>query len=69
MQNAPAGMTFPTDLRGATIVISVEPFPDNSPLPFTLKPLAHMVPVTAMTHTTIPMGTGPVATISGSVTR
>lgn len=69
LQNAPAGMTFPTDLRGATIVISVEPSPDNSPMPFTLKPLAHMVPTTAMTHTTIAMGTGPVHVISGSVTR
>lgn len=69
LQNAPAGLTFPTDLRGATIVISVEPSPDNSPMPFTLKPLAHMVPDTAMTHTAISMGIGPVATISGSVTR
>ncbi|WP_178988231.1 anti-sigma factor [Winogradskyella schleiferi] len=69
LQNAPAGMTFPTDLRGATIVISVEPSPDNSPMPFTLKPLAHEVPGNAMVHTAISMGTGPVATISGSVTR
>ena len=69
LQNAPAGMTFPTDLRGATIVISVEPSPDNSPMPFTLKPLAHMVPATAMTHTAISMEIGPVAIISGSVTR
>ncbi len=69
LQNAPAGMTFPTDLRGATIVISVEPSPDNSPMPFTLKPLAHMVPDMAAVHTAIPMGNGPVATITGSVTR
>ncbi len=39
LQNAPSGLTFPTDLKGTTIVISVEPNPDNSPLPFTLKPL------------------------------
>ena len=69
LQNAPAGMTFPTDLRGATIVISVEPSPDNSPMPFTLKPLAHVVPGDALVHTAISMGTGPVTTISGSVTR
>ncbi len=37
--NAPAGETFPLDLRGRTIVISVEPSPDNSPAPFLLKPL------------------------------
>ena len=69
LQNAPAGMTFPTDLKGATIVISVEPSPDNSLLPFTLKPLAHMVPNDAMNHTTIGMGTGPVTSLSGTVTR
>ncbi len=38
--NAPAGEAFPMDIRGRTIVISVEPVPDNSPAPFALKPLA-----------------------------
>ncbi|PCJ66308.1 MAG: hypothetical protein COA58_05905 [Bacteroidetes bacterium] len=37
--NAPDGLTFPTDLTSATIVISVEPVPDNSAAPFLLKPL------------------------------
>ncbi len=37
--NAPIGFTFPLDLRGRTVVISVEPSPDNSPNPFLLKPL------------------------------
>lgn len=37
--NAPDGLTFPVDLSGAPIVISVEPVPDNSPAPFSLKPL------------------------------
>lgn len=69
LQNAPAGLTFPTDLRGSTIVISVEPSPDNSVAPFTLKPLAHMVPAEAMTHTTISMGAGPVVSLSGTLTR
>jgi hypothetical protein len=69
LQNAPSGLTFPTDLRETTIVISVEPSPDNSLAPFTLKPLAHMVPAAAMTHTTITMGTGPVVSLSGTVTR
>ena len=31
-----------TDLRGGVAVISVEPVPDNSPAPFTLKPLVDM---------------------------
>ena len=62
-------MTFPTDLKGTTIVISVEPSPDNSVNPFTLKPLAHMVPADAMNHTVINMGTGPVTMLSGTATR
>lgn len=37
--NAPQGETFPLDIRGRTVVISVEPFPDDSPAPFALKPL------------------------------
>ena len=41
---APSGLTFPVDLVGATIVISIEPEPDNSPAPFVLKPLVGRVP-------------------------
>ena len=37
--NAPSGETFPLDVRGRTVVISVEPVPDNSPAPFAAKPL------------------------------
>lgn len=37
--NAPDGFEFPLDVRGRTVVISVEPFPDNNPGPFLLKPL------------------------------
>ncbi|MCV6630883.1 MAG: hypothetical protein OIF50_13615 [Flavobacteriaceae bacterium] len=44
LKNAPTGITFPTDLRGKTAVISIEPSPDNSTKPFTLKPLAGMIP-------------------------
>lgn len=66
---AAAGVTFPTDLRGRTVVISVEPLPDNSPEPFALKPLAHMVPAMAADHTAIAMGAGPVVSVSGTVTR
>lgn len=39
LNNAPSGVTFPLDVRGKTAVISIEPYPDNSPAPFTLKPL------------------------------
>ncbi len=69
LQNAPSGLTFPTDLKGMTIVISVEPNPDNSPLPFTFKPLAHQVPTNAENHTVINMGTGPVSSLTCTVTK
>lgn len=47
--NAPTGQTFPLDVRGKTVVISVEPVPDNSPMPFLLKPLLSMIDVNAAT--------------------
>lgn len=37
--NAPNGFIFPLDIRNRTVVISIEPVPDNSPSPFLLKPL------------------------------
>lgn len=42
--NAPSGLTFPTDLRSRTAVISIEPVPDNSTAPFVLKPLLGTIP-------------------------
>ncbi len=39
LRNAPAGHTFPLDVRGKTVVVSIEPSPDNSPAPFAMKPL------------------------------
>lgn len=38
-ENAPIGESFPLDVRGRTVVISIEPVPDDSPAPFVLKPL------------------------------
>lgn len=37
--NAPEGEMFPLDVRGKTVVISVEPVPDDSPAPYVMKPL------------------------------
>lgn len=48
--NAPDGATFPTDLRGATVVISVDPDPDDSPAPFVLKPLVGQLADDATDH-------------------
>lgn len=70
LNNAPAGLTFPTDLSGATVVISVEPQPDNSAAPFALKPLVGGVPNPAADHTSYNMNNNATATNpTGTVTR
>ncbi|WP_431472243.1 anti-sigma factor [Nonlabens sp. SCSIO 43208] len=38
--NLPMGESLPFSVVGRNVVITVEPVPDNSPAPFTLKPLA-----------------------------
>jgi len=38
-------------------------------MPFTLKPLAHVVPTNAETHTAIMMAEGPIPVLNGTVTR
>lgn len=53
--NAPSGLKFPTDLSNGTVVISIEPSPDDTPAPFTLKPLVGTIPANAIDHTTYSM--------------
>lgn len=68
--NAPAGLNFPLDLAGMTVVISVEPDPDNSPAPFLLKPLVGNVDANATDHTPYDMMNNAAATNpQGSVSR
>ena len=70
LQNAPGDLSFPTTLGGGAIVISVEPSPDNSPAPFTLKPLLHNVAENPVTHAFTQMqNTGAKDKITGNVTR
>jgi hypothetical protein len=66
LMNAPAGLTFPTDISGATAVISIEPRMDNDPAPFMFKPLTGAIPASAQDHvvydladrtSTLPTGT------------
>lgn len=52
LMNAPAGLTFPTDLAGGTAVISIEPQPDDSPNPYTFKPLMGGIDAAAVDHVT-----------------
>ena len=56
LNNAPEMLSFPTDITGGTAVISVEPDPDNSAGPFTLKPLVHGIDTMATDHVTYDMG-------------
>lgn len=68
--NAPNGLTFPTDLRNGTIVISIEPVPDNSPKPFAFKPLVHPVSASADDHVTFNLNNQVATTFpKGSVSR
>lgn len=70
LMNAPGGLNFPTDLAGMTVVISVEPDPDNSPAPFLLKPLVGNVDANATDHTPYNMNNNAGATNpNGSVSR
>ena len=52
---APAGLTFPTDLAGGLAVISIEPDPDDSDLPYTFKPLMDPIDAAAVDHVTYAM--------------
>ena len=68
--NAPAGLDFPTDLRGGAAVISIEPSPDNSAAPFLLKPLVSAIAADAEDHTPFQLGNNAAATNpTGTVTK
>ncbi len=67
--NAPSGLSFPTNLAGGTMVISIEPAVDNSPAPFGLKPLVGMVPTDAADHFTYDMDNNASSFPTGTVTR
>lgn len=67
--NAPMGLSFPVDISEGTAVISIEPSPDNSPNPFTLKPLVGGIPMSATDHTTYAMSKNLSSFPTGSATR
>lgn len=69
LTNAPSGLTFPTNLSGATVVVSIEPVPDNSAAPFTLKPLVGNVPDPATGGTLYDVAFSADSYPSGTVTR
>jgi len=51
--NAPDGLTFPVDLRGTEVFISVEPLPDPSTESSGIVPLSGIVPDDAEDHTAL----------------
>jgi hypothetical protein len=67
--NAPSGLTFPTDIAGGIAVISIEPQPDDSAMPYTFKPLMGGIDAAAVDHVTYAMPNMAVATFpTGSAT-
>lgn len=69
IMNAPSGTVFPTNLSGGLAVISVEPYPDNSPAPFLLKPLVGNISNPAADHLTYTMSLNTASFPGGSVSR
>lgn len=70
LMNAPEGVTFPTDLSGQSLLISVEPYPDNSTGPFGIQPLTEAIPVDAEPENTYTMDNNADSSIpTGVVTR
>ncbi|NIJ46050.1 hypothetical protein FHR24_002528 [Wenyingzhuangia heitensis] len=68
--NAPTGVTFPLDVRGKTTVISLEPYPDNSVKPFSIKPLLVTIATdAAIAPTTHNLNTNLSSFPSGSIIR
>ena len=69
IMNAPAGLSFPTQLNGGLAVISIEPEPDNSPAPFALKPLVGQISMSATDHTTYMLDNNSGSFPTGMATR
>jgi hypothetical protein len=50
LHDPPEGLTFPTDLRGERVFVTIEPEPDIGPEPFFLTLRAHKGPDDAFAH-------------------
>ncbi|HCV27106.1 MAG TPA: hypothetical protein DGB32_02150 [Dehalococcoidia bacterium] len=66
--NAPPGLTFPVDLNGLPIYVTIEPDPDDSPAPFGLKTLVGTVPDNAVSHHTYILDPGFKTFLTGTAT-
>ncbi|MTI88049.1 MAG: anti-sigma factor [Balneolaceae bacterium] len=66
LMHPPSGLTFPLDLSGGKVVISIEPNPDDSPSPFVLKPLVGDIPDPAEDHVSYNLSSNTDSFVSGS---
>jgi len=55
LENAPDGVTFPLDPSGGTVRVSIEPFPDDTVLPYGIFVLSGSVPATPAAATPYPL--------------
>jgi hypothetical protein len=70
LTNAPAGVTFPLNLAGEIVMITVEPNPDTGTEPFAVIPLRGEIPLMATDHTLYDMeNVSDTIAFSGSVVR
>ncbi len=60
---------IPINLTGGMAVITIEPFPDNSPAPFLLKPLIGNIPNPATDRVTYNMNLNATTFPTGMATR
>lgn len=69
LQNAPNGLTFPTDLSGSKVMITIEPDPDYSVAPFFYEILNETIPATVVAERNYSLSYDPPFTPTGEVTR
>jgi hypothetical protein len=63
---APPHLAPRSDIRGGTLFISIEPSPDDSPLPYSLRPLSGKVPTEAQDGTAYALQNGSAAFPTGT---
>jgi hypothetical protein len=65
---APSHLAPSSDIRGGTLFISIEPAPDDSPLPYSLRPLTAHVPANAGAGTPLALANGSSTFPTGTAT-
>ncbi len=55
LTNSPDGFNFPVSLKDKTVLITVEPYPDNSSEPFAIQPLSKIISANQEVHSVVEM--------------